>query len=57
MCIQDHTRVEDLEHDLERLQNQQRLILEQRDEHAQLQKYADEERTYRSAPLTKRIKW
>lgn len=56
-CIQAHTEIEDLERDVERLQNEKRLILEQREEATEIQKYVEEERTYRNAGLKTRLKW
>jgi Arc/MetJ-type ribon-helix-helix transcriptional regulator len=56
-CIQAHTEVEDLETKVERLENEKRLILEQREEATQLQRYVREERTYRNASLRMRVKW
>jgi Arc/MetJ-type ribon-helix-helix transcriptional regulator len=56
-CIQAHTEVEDLERDVERLQNEKRLILNQREEATEIQKYVEEERTYRNAGLKTRLKW
>jgi Arc/MetJ-type ribon-helix-helix transcriptional regulator len=56
-CIQAHTKIEDLERDIERLQNEKRLILEQREEATEIQKYVEEERTYRNAGVKTRLKW
>jgi Arc/MetJ-type ribon-helix-helix transcriptional regulator len=56
-CIQAHTEVEDLEQENERLRNEKRLILEQREEATEIQKYVEEERTYRNAGLKTRLKW
>lgn len=56
-CIQAHIEVEELQRDVERLQNEKRLILEQREEAAEIQRYVEEERTYRNAGLRKRMKW
>jgi Arc/MetJ-type ribon-helix-helix transcriptional regulator len=56
-CIQAHTEVEELEREVERLQNEKRLILEQRDEADEIKRYVEEERSWRSAPVTKRVKW
>lgn len=38
------TRIEDLEQDIERLQNEKRLILEDREEKTELVKYVEEQR-------------
>jgi hypothetical protein len=55
--IQAHTEVEDLEQTVERLQNEKRLILEQREEATEIQNYVEEERSYRNAGLKTRLKW
>lgn len=57
MCIQGHTRLDELETEVERLENEKRLILEQREEATEIQRYVQEERTYRNAGLRKRLKW
>lgn len=56
-CIQAHNEIEDLEREVERLQNEKRLILEQREEAMEIQRYVEEERTYRNAGLRTRLKW
>lgn len=61
MCIQDHTRVEDLEREVERLQNEKRTLLAEREEKAELARYVEDEREtqqrWREAPLWTRMKW
>lgn len=53
--------VDDLERDAERLQNEKRLILEDREEKQELVRYVEAERTeqqrWRQAGLTTRLKW
>jgi Arc/MetJ-type ribon-helix-helix transcriptional regulator len=56
-CIQAHNEVADLEQTIERLQREKGMILEQREEHSQLQRDVEEERSYRNAGLRTRIKW
>lgn len=50
-------RVEDLERDVDRLTRERRHLLEQREEHQELVRYVDEERSWRDAGLTTRAKW
>lgn len=57
-------QVENLERETERLQNEKRLILEQREEHTELVEYIEEERDSdrrdherRQAPAWRRAKW
>ena len=57
-------RVDDLETELERVRNEKRLLLEEREEKAELVKYVEQERDLqerreerRSAPAWKRAKW
>ena len=54
-------RIDELQTDVERLQNQNQLILNQRDENRELVKYVQDERTveqrWRQAGLGRRIKW
>ena len=56
-CIRDHTRLEDLERELERAQNEKRLLIEDRREKKELARYVEQERTYRNAGLRTRAKW
>jgi Arc/MetJ-type ribon-helix-helix transcriptional regulator len=56
-CIQAHTEVEELEQQVERLEREKRMILEQREEANEIKRYVQEERSYRNAPVTKRVKW
>lgn len=56
-CIQAHTEVEELEQQVERLEREKRMILEQREEADEIKRYVEEERSWRSAPVTKRVKW
>lgn len=56
-CIRDHTRVDELKTEVERLKNEKRLILEQQEEATELQRYVEEEQTYRNAGLRTRTKW
>lgn len=65
MCIRDHkqveTRIEDLERDVARLQNEKQVLLEQREEHTELVEYVENERQaeqrWREAGLLTRTKW
>ena len=57
-------QVNNLERETERLQNEKRLILEQREEHTELVEYVEEERDSnrrdrerRQAPAWRRAKW
>lgn len=54
-------RVDELQTDVERLQNEKRLILEEREEKEELVKYVEDERTveqrWREATALKRMKW
>jgi len=54
-------RVAELETEVERLQNEKRLILEQREEHTELVRAVEEERTLEQrraeAGLATRVKW
>ena len=63
-CERLRTRCEELETELERVRNEKRLLLEERDEKAELVKYVEQERDLqerreerRSAPAWKRAKW
>jgi len=53
--------IDDLDRDVERLQNEKRLILEDREEKQELVRYVEEERTveerWRRAGLATRLKW
>jgi metal-responsive CopG/Arc/MetJ family transcriptional regulator len=51
------TEIDELETALERLQNEKRMLLEQRDEHSQLVRYVESEQSYREASLPQRLKW
>jgi hypothetical protein len=58
------TRIEDLEQDIERLQNEKHLILEDREEKTELVAYVERERDLqdrceerRGAPMWTRAKW
>ena len=55
--IQRGERVDELEQKVERLEREKRMLVEQREEHTELVEYVDEERSWRSAPLTKRVRW
>jgi Arc/MetJ-type ribon-helix-helix transcriptional regulator len=54
-------KVEDLKQKVERLENEKRLILEQREEKQELARYVEDEREtqqqWREAPLWTRVKW
>jgi len=54
-------RVDDLETELDRVRNEKRLLLEEREEKAELVKYVEQERTaeqrWREAGLWTRAKW
>ena len=56
-----HTDYEELQTELEQERNRNRLILEQREEHTELVKYVQEERTaeqrWREAGIGQRLKW
>ena len=56
-----HTECEELEQQLEQERNRNRMILEQREEHKELVKYVQDERTaeqrWREAGLGQRLKW
>lgn len=60
-CIRDHTRVQELEAEVERMENEKRLILEQREENAELVRYVEDERRveqkWREAGLLTKTKW
>ncbi|RJS96617.1 ribbon-helix-helix protein, CopG family [Halococcus sp. IIIV-5B] len=63
-CIQQYERIEELERENERLRNEKRAIIEQRDEHSELVAYVEGERDLqemererRNAPIWRRIKW
>lgn len=49
--------VNDLQTEVERLRREKRQVLEQREENQKLVRYVDHELEWRSAPLTKRLKW
>jgi metal-responsive CopG/Arc/MetJ family transcriptional regulator len=51
------TEYEELHTECERLRNEKRTILDQREEHGELVKYAEQERTYREAGLLTRARW
>lgn len=46
-----------LERENERLRNEKQLILEQREENTELQRYVEDELSYREAGLGTRMKW
>lgn len=50
-------RIEELETENERLRREKRMILEQREEHTELVRYASTEKAYREAGLGTRMKW
>ncbi len=56
-----HTDYEELQTELEQERNRNRLILEQREEHTELVKYVQEERSaeqrWREAGIGQRLKW
>lgn len=56
-CIQAHKEQNELENEIERLRNEKRVLLEQRQEATEIQRYIREERTYRNAGLRTRLKW
>ena len=60
-CEKLHTQCEQLETDLQRAQSRNQLILEQREEHTELVKYVQEERSaeqrWREAGIGQRLKW
>ena len=41
----------------ERLRNEKRMIINQRDEHRELVEYVEDEQRYRQAGLVQRVKW
>lgn len=57
MLIQTGERVEELERTVERLEREKRLILEDREEKRELVRYVEDERSWRSASLPRRVKW
>lgn len=50
-------RIAELEAERDRLERKLTAALETREEHTDLVRYVEEERTYRSAGLTTRVKW
>lgn len=50
-------RIEELKRENERLKNEKRLILEQREENTELARYIEDELSYREAGLGTRMKW
>lgn len=50
-------RIENLERENERLRREKRMILEQREENTELQRYVQDELSYREAGLGTRLKW
>jgi Arc/MetJ-type ribon-helix-helix transcriptional regulator len=60
-CIQAHTRVEDLEKTIERLEREKQMILQERDEKKELARYVEDQRTRQekkdTAPIWTRAKW
>lgn len=61
MCIRTHTEIDDLERDLDRLKNEKRMLLAEREEKEELARYVEDEREtqqrWREAPLWTRMKW
>ncbi|MFC5973680.1 ribbon-helix-helix protein, CopG family [Halomarina salina] len=55
--IQDGERAQELERTVERLQNEKRALIENRQETTELANYVEEERSWRSAPISTRLKW
>jgi Arc/MetJ-type ribon-helix-helix transcriptional regulator len=55
--IQTGERVEELETKVERLEREKRLLLEEREEKRELVRYVEDERSWRSASLPRRVKW
>jgi Arc/MetJ-type ribon-helix-helix transcriptional regulator len=49
--------IADLERQVERLQNEKATLLRNREEHTELVRYVEEERSYRSAGIVTRAKW
>jgi Arc/MetJ-type ribon-helix-helix transcriptional regulator len=56
-CISAHKRVDELETEVERLQNEKQTLIQDRQERSQLVEYVEEEQTYRQASLPTRAKW
>lgn len=60
-CIRAHTRVQELESEVDRLENDKRMILEQQEDTSELVRYVQEERhveqQWREAPMWTRVKW
>ena len=56
-----HTQCEELREELKQERNRNKMILEQREEHTELVKYVQEERTaeqkWREAGIGQRLKW
>jgi len=56
-----HTQCEELQTELEQERNRNKMILEQREEHTELVKYVQDERTaeqkWREAGIGQRLKW
>ncbi|WP_227357381.1 hypothetical protein [Haladaptatus salinisoli] len=50
-------RVAELQQTVERLEREKRMIIEQRDETETLQRYVEEEQTFRRASLGTRLRW
>lgn len=57
MIIDQYNETKDLQRENERLRQEKRLILEQREENTELMNYAETERAYREASLATRLKW
>jgi len=51
------SELDELQTEVERLRREKRQILDQRDENTELARYVEDEMTWRSAPISKRIKW
>jgi Arc/MetJ-type ribon-helix-helix transcriptional regulator len=50
-------RIDELETERERLERKLTAVIENREEHTEIVRYVEEERTYRSAGLATRAKW
>lgn len=48
---------ERIEQEAERLRNEKRMLLEQREENTELRRYVEDELSYREAGLGTRVKW
>lgn len=50
-------RIEELERENERLRNEKRAIIQQREDHSELVEYVSDEQRYRQAGIIQRVKW